>query len=47
MLGIKWQEAGTFDIYMTMAVLFGSAVGAQGGSAGTIADKAGYRLISS
>lgn len=41
LLGIKWQEPATFDIYMTVAILFGSAVGAQGGSANAKTDKAG------
>jgi hypothetical protein len=44
LLGIKWQKPGTFDIYMTVAILFGSAVGAQGGSANTITDKAGVLI---
>lgn len=45
LLGIKWQAPGTFDVRLTMAILYGVVVGAQGGSAGDIADKAGLRLI--
>jgi hypothetical protein len=41
LLGIKWQEPATFDIYMTVAILYGAVAGANGGSANTITDKAG------
>lgn len=41
MLGILWQEPGTFDLYMTMALLYGAVAGSQGGSVGAKADYAG------
>jgi hypothetical protein len=44
-LGIMWQKAGTFDIWMTVTLLFGVAAGKQAGSAGTICDYAGNRLV--
>ena len=47
LLGIKWQQPGTFDIYMTVAILFGSAVGAQAAGANAKTDKAGVIVISS
>ena len=45
LLGIKWVEAGTFDVYCTVAVMYGAAAGMQGGSAGEKADYAGHRLV--
>jgi hypothetical protein len=45
LLGIEWQEPGTFDLYLTVAAMWGSAVGAQSGAAGAITDKAGYRVV--
>lgn len=44
LLGIAWQEQGTFDAYVTLAVLYGATAGKQGGSNGTILDKTGVRL---
>jgi hypothetical protein len=44
LLGIAWQEAGTFDVYVTLATLYGASVGKQGGAAGDILDYAGARL---
>jgi hypothetical protein len=41
-LGIGWQEAGTFDTYLTVAILYGVSAGNQGGAAGAITDNAGY-----
>lgn len=40
-LGISWMEAGTFDTYVTVAVLYGVSAGNQGGAAGAITDNAG------
>jgi len=42
---IKHTKPGTLDKFITFVMLYGSAAGAQGGSAGTITDKAGVRLI--
>jgi len=44
LLGISWEQPGTFDQFLTVTVLHGAAAGAQGGSAGAITDKAGVRL---
>lgn len=44
-LGIKWQEPGTFDIYMTIALLYDAVAGAQAGSANAITDKAGVICV--
>lgn len=41
----KWQEAGTGDLYMSLALLFGAVCGAQGGSAGAKTDYAGHRVV--
>jgi hypothetical protein len=45
LLGIKWIEQGTFDVYVTVAVMYGAVAGAQGGDAGTKTDYAGHRII--
>lgn len=47
LFGIKWMEAGTFDAYLTVALLYGATAGKNAGSAGTIVDKAGYRIVES
>ena len=44
LLGIRWMEQGTGDIYDTVALMYGATAGAQGGSAGALTDKAGYLL---
>lgn len=44
LMGIEWQKAGVFDIYLTVVLLFGASAGRQGGAAGSICDKAGYRV---
>lgn len=44
LLGIYWIADGTFDVWCTMALLYGATAGAQGGGAGTKTDKAGYKL---
>jgi hypothetical protein len=38
---ISWQEAGTGDVYLSSAILFGIHTGNAGGAAGTITDNAG------
>lgn len=47
LLGIQWMKAGVFDIYLTVALIWGVAAGKQGGTAGTKCDKAGYRVTES
>lgn len=44
-LAIERLNTSTLDIELTYSVMFGSAVGKQGGSAGTIMDKAGHRVV--
>jgi len=44
MTGAAWQEAGTGDVYVSAGILFGTAVGKQGGAAGTITDNGGVLL---
>lgn len=44
MLGIMHMQPGKLDIFMTMAIIYGFAVGKQTGSAGTICDYAGHRV---
>lgn len=46
LMGISWMENGTMDAYFSIAVMYGVTAGANGGSAGTIFDKGGQRLIS-
>jgi len=45
LLGIKWVEQGTFDVYCTVAVMYGAVAGSQGGADGALTDYAGHRLI--
>ena len=45
LLAIMHQQPGTLDMFLTLTLLYGAAAGKQGGSAGTITDKAGVRLI--
>lgn len=45
LLGIKWIEQGTFDVYCTVAVMYGAVAGSQGGAAGDLTDKAGHRVV--
>lgn len=42
---IKHSQPGTLNRFITFAAVYGSAAGAQGGSAGAITDKAGCRLV--
>lgn len=39
--GVMWQEIGTGDVIVSVAILFGASVGNQGGAAGSITDNAG------
>jgi hypothetical protein len=43
---IKWQESGTGDVYLSMAILFGTVVGNNFGAAGSLTDQAGCLLVS-
>jgi hypothetical protein len=45
LLAINWQSPGTFDLNLTLAAVWGSAVGKQGGSADAITDKAALRFV--
>lgn len=45
LMAISWMEVGTFDLYVTIVSLWGSAVGRQNGTGGAITDKAGVRFI--
>ena len=47
LLGIKWIEQGTFDVYCTVAVMYGAVAGKQGADAdaGALCDYAGHRLV--
>lgn len=45
LMGITWQEQGTFDIYTTLVWMYGMAAGKQGGTAGDKADYAGCRIV--
>lgn len=47
LLGIKWIEQGTFDVYCTVAVMYGAVAGSQAGSTGALTDYAGHRLKTS
>lgn len=42
---LKWQEAGTGDLYMSLAFLYGAVAGKQGGSAGAKTDFGGHRVV--
>lgn len=45
LLGLTWQEAGTFDIYTTVTWLYGIAAGKQGGASDALTDKGLRRLV--
>ena len=45
LLGIKWVEQGTFDVYCTVAVMYGAVAGSQDGEDGALTDYAGHRLV--
>lgn len=42
---VRWQQAGTGDLYVSPAAIWGSALGRQSGAADSITDKAAIRLI--
>lgn len=46
LLGIVWEQPGTFDLYLTVTALWGKSVGKQGAAAGAKTDFAGCRLVS-
>jgi hypothetical protein len=41
MMGVGFQEQGTVDVYVALAMLLGIGVGNRGGAAGTVTDNAG------
>lgn len=43
-LAITYQQAGTFDLYTTLAWIYGISAGNQGGATGALTDYAGHRL---
>lgn len=43
--GVVWQEPGTGDTYLSVAMLLGVGVGNQGGPAGTVTDNAGCLIL--
>lgn len=45
MAAVSWQDPGTGDFYWTPTIVWGRALGSQGGAAGTVADYAGNRLV--
>lgn len=45
LLGIKWIEAGTFNVYTTVTLMFGAAAGKQGGNDDSLLDNAGHRIV--
>lgn len=42
---VRWQQAGTGDLYVSPAAIWGSALGRQSGTADGIVDRAAIRLI--
>ncbi len=44
-MAITWQKSGTFDLFTTLAWIYGISAGSQGGSAGDLTDYAGHRLL--
>lgn len=44
LMGIKWMEQGTMDIYVTVAVMYGAVGGNQAGATGALTDYAGHRV---
>jgi len=45
LLAVTHQQPGTLDMFLTLALVFGSAVGKQGGANLSITDRAGVRLV--
>jgi len=46
MMGITYQDAGTFDVYTTLTWIYGVVGGCQGGTDGSLTDNGGVRLAS-
>ncbi len=46
MIGVMWQEQGTGNVQVAVAILWGVTVGNQGGAAGTATDNAGVVVTS-
>jgi hypothetical protein len=46
MAAVKWQDAGTGQLNFAPTLVWGKALGAQAGAAGTLCDYAGHRVIS-
>lgn len=47
LMGLTYMEAGTFDLYTTVAWIYGVSAGAQGGTDNSLTDKGGLRLATS
>jgi hypothetical protein len=45
LLGITWQQPGTFHVFMTVTLMWGWSVGSGGGADGAVADYCGHRLV--
>lgn len=45
LLGIKWIEQGTFDVYCTVTAMYGAVAGSQAGADGALTDYAGHRVV--
>ena len=45
LMGIFWQQPGTFDLMMSVTVMWGWSVGSDGGADGALLDYAGHRLV--
>ncbi len=46
MAAVAWQAAGTGNLYWCPTFVWGKSVGKQGGTAGTLTDYAGLRIVS-
>jgi len=46
MAAVSWQEAGTGNLFWSPTMVWGKALGKQGGSAGALCDYAGHRIVS-
>ena len=45
LMGIFWQTPGTFDLMMSVTLMWGWSVGSDGGADGALLDYAGHRLV--
>lgn len=45
LLGIVWQQPGTFHVMMSVTLLWGWSVGSDGGATGAVADYCGHRIV--